>query len=202
MTTTRIALGLPVAAAVTAALFLLMRALVFVEPGELPKATDGLTFDIMPEVAIVDPVRPTPDQIDRLDPPPPLPVIDVQTAELPREDLSAIVGRIPEFGAPTIEARNVNFGISDRNAQPLVRIAPNYPPRLLERGIEGACSMQFDVTPDGVPTNIVATACTNSGFERDSIRAVERWRYSPKIENGVAVARRAVVTDINFRLSE
>ena len=101
---------------------------------------------------------------------------------------------------PDSAGDQVSFDVSDRDAQPLVRIPPQYPPRAAERGLEGHCTMSFDVTPDGTPTNIVATECTSSLFERTSVRAVERWRYEPKIQEGTAVWRRGVVTRIDYQL--
>lgn len=203
MNATRLTLGLPIAAGVTGALFLLMRALIFTEPGQLPEAAEDLRFDINPEVTRTPPRDPlTPDEIDRVDPPPPTPVIPRESADLPQESLVTIVGPLPDFDTPRITSSNVSIDVSDRNAQPLVRIPPSYPPRLNERGIEGRCTMQFDVSPDGAPMNIRATACTHSGFERPSTRAIERWRYSPKIQDGVAVARYGVVTDIDFNLTD
>ena len=74
--------------------------------------------------------------------------------------------------------------------------------RAAERGVEGSCWVRFDVTPDGTPTNIDIFRCDSSLFERASVRAVERWRYNPKVEDGVPVARRGVETRFDFRLAE
>jgi periplasmic protein TonB len=203
-TIVRLVVGIPVAALVTFLLFTLMQTLIFTDEVPLEDAGDDLTFEINPEVEEINArTRDTSiDDVSRVDPPPPPPQIERQAADLPTESLSTIVGSIPEFDAPQLNSGNVSFNVSDRNAQPLVRIPPQYPPRAAERGIEGTCSMRFDVTPDGTPTNVVATNCTSSMFERASIRSVERWRYSPKVENGVPVARRGVETDIEFRLAD
>ncbi len=203
-TIVRLVVGIPVAALVTFLLFTLMQTLIFTDEVPLEDAGDDLTFEINPEVEEINArTRDTSiDDVSRVDPPPPPPQIERQAADLPTESLSTIVGSIPEFDAPQLNSGNVSFNVSDRNAQPLVRIPPQYPPRAAERGIEGTCNMRFDVTPDGTPTNVVATNCTSSMFERASIRSVERWRYSPKVENGVPVARRGVETDIEFRLAD
>jgi protein TonB len=39
-------------------------------------------------------------------------------------------------------------------------------------------------------------------FERSTIRAVERWRYEPKVQDGAAVWRRGVVTRLDYELTE
>jgi protein TonB len=60
----------------------------------------------------------------------------------------------------------------------------------------------FDVTPDGITTNVQIMDCDSSLFERNAVRAVERWRYQPKIVEGTAVRRTGVVTEFNFRLED
>lgn len=199
----RIIIGVPIAAAVTVALFLIMRNLIIPDAVEIEEAGDQLRFTINDEVAEVEARRrdTTIDDVDQIDPPPPPPQIERQAAEQPQEGLDTIVGQIPEFDAPQLNSDSVSFSVSDRDAQPLVRIEPQYPPRAAERGLEGTCAVRFDVTPDGTPTNVTILNCSSSMFERASIRAVERWRYQPKVENGVPVARRGVETQFNFQLA-
>ncbi len=200
----RLFIGIPIAGVVTFLLFLLMDRLIFTDELELEEAGEEIMISIAEEV---DEVRAnvrelTIDDVPEVTPPPPPPQIERQAAEQPSEDLSTIVGEIPEFEAPTLSGNDVNFSVSDRDAQPLVRIEPQYPMRAAERGVEGSCTVTFDVTPDGVTTNISILSCDSSLFQRDSIRAVERWRYQPKIVDGVAVRRTGVVTEFNFQLSD
>ena len=200
----RLVIGIPIAIIVTFALVTLMRTLIFVD--EAPPEEEGAEyrFDINPQVEQVDArARDTSiDDVQQVDPPPPPPQVERQAADLPSESLSTIVGSIPEFDAPDLNSGNVSFNISDRNAQPLVRIPPQSPPRAAERGIEGFCLMQFNVSPDGTPIDIVALECSSSMFERSSIRAVERWRYSPRIVDGVAQTRTGVQTRLDYQLDE
>lgn len=81
----------------------------------------------------------------------------------------------------------------------LERIAPQYPVRAAERGIEGFCAVRFDVAPDGTPANITPTRCDEI-FAEATVSAVANWRYEPRIENGVAVWRRDIVTELTFEL--
>jgi len=200
----RIIIGIPIAAAVTVALFLIMRVLIIPDQVDIEEGGDALRISINDEVAEVEARRrdTTIDDVDQIDPPPPPPQIERQAAEQPAEGLDTIVGQIPEFETPQLGADSVSFSVSDRDAQPLVRIEPQYPPRAAERGVEGSCSVRFDVTPDGTPTNITILTCDSSLFERAAIRAVERWRYNPKVEDGIPVARRGVETQFNFELAE
>lgn len=200
----RIIVGIPIAAIVTVLLFNIMRILIIPDSVEVEEGGDQLRISINDEVAEVEARRrdTTIEDVDQIDPPPPPPQIERQAAEQPTEGLDTIVGQIPEFEAPQLASDNVSFSVSDRDAQPLVRIEPSYPPRAAERGLEGTCAVRFDVTPDGTPTNITILNCSSSMFERASIRAVERWRYQPRIQDGVPIARRGVETEFVFQLAE
>ena len=192
----RLFVGLPIAAVITFLLFMLMQRLILTDEVVIEEAGDELRISISEEVEDLQ-VRQrevTMDDVNDVEPPPPPPQIERQVAEAPSEDMNTIAGEIPEFDAPDLGSGDVSFDVSDRDAQPMVRIPPQYPPRAAERGTEGYCLMQFDVTPDGTPTNIIAVDCSSSLFERSSVRAVERWRYEPKIQNGNAVWRRGVQT--------
>lgn len=196
--------GIPIAAIVTVALFLLMTRLIFTEGKPPESATDDLSFTINDEVQDISARRrdTTIEDVQQVDPPPPPPQIDRQRAEQPTEGLATVMGAIPDFAAPQLDSNSVSFSVSDRDAQPLVRIEPQYPMRAAERGIEGSCNVRFDVSADGTPTNIRILACDSSLFERAAQRAVERWRYNPKVQDGVPVARVNVETRFDFRLSE
>ena len=197
----RLLIGVPIAGAITFMLFQLMITLIFTDEVTLEEPGEELRISISEEVEDVE-VRQrdvTLDDVQQVDPPPPPPQIERQAAEQPNEDMSTVGGELPEFESPQMSGDNVNFDVSDRDAQPMVRIPPQYPPRAAERGTEGQCTVTFDVTPDGTPTNIRATQC-DSMFERATIRAVERWRYEPKVQDGNAVWRRGVVTQLDYRL--
>jgi protein TonB len=200
----RLLVGAPIAAVITFLLFMLMQRLILTDEVQLEDAGEDLRIVISEEVEDMQ-VRQrevTMDDVNDVEPPPPPPQIERQVADAPTEDMSTIAGEIPEFEAPDLGSGDVSFDVSDRDAQPMVRIPPQYPPRAAERGTEGYCLMQFDVTPDGTPTNIVALDCSSSLFERSSVRAVERWRYEPKIQNGNAVWRRGVQTRLDYQLAD
>jgi protein TonB len=91
----------------------------------------------------------------------------------------------------------------DRDAQPLVRIPPQYPQRCMTRAADReAVTVEFDVTPEGNVVNPRVINASNSCFNRAAMRAVERWRYNPKIVDNVAEPRLGVRTTIEFQLGE
>ena len=144
-----------------------------------------------------------PDQPDEIKAPPPPPRIEAAKSEQPDEGLASILGALPGINPDAVDSGSIAFVVSDRDAQPLVRIPPQYPVRAAERGLEGSCDMTFNVLPDGtVDGTSIQARCTSSMFARDATRAVERWKYQPKIQNGEAVPRYGVATTLDFTLTD
>jgi TonB family protein len=88
----------------------------------------------------------------------------------------------------------------DRDVIPLVRIAPDYPPDALAARLEGFVQLKFTITPNGATRDVVVVKSSSPEFEASAIVALLRWRYMPRIENGVAVERRGVQTIIRYQL--
>jgi len=109
--------------------------------------------------------------------------------------------------APRIDTAGAMTGIklgggSDRDVMPLVRINPDYPPRALSRGIEGWVQVQFTITATGTVANATVVESSSQMFEEAALKAIARWRYNPKIENGVGVERVGMQTVIRFELED
>ena len=82
---------------------------------------------------------------------------------------------------------------SDRGIVPLVRVDPDYPPRAKQQGLEGWVEVEFTITTAGtVADPRVVASDPPYVFDRATLRAVRRWRYNPKIVNGVPVERPGV----------
>ena len=93
--------------------------------------------------------------------------------------------------------------VSDRSETPLVRLKPQYPIRAAQDGIEGWVRMRFDINPHGQVENVTVIASQPRGvFERAATKAMRRWRYRPKIVNGVASWRRGVTVKMPFKLTD
>jgi protein TonB len=122
-------------------------------------------------------------------------------------DPGAAVGEIvplADTSAEIAEAAAVGAGGgSDRDVVPLVRVDPDYPPRAKQRGIEGYVDVEFTIGPTGaVESPRVIGASPTGIFDDAALRAVRRWRYNPKVENGVAVSRSGVRVRLRFELAQ
>ena len=69
-------------------------------------------------------------------------------------------------------------------------VEPRYPARAAARGIEGWVQVKFTIMADGTvdPFSIEITDADPWGmFNSAAIRAIERFRYEPRVVDGVAV---------------
>ena len=193
-------LGIPFAALVTFVLFIVMMVLIAgdFKPEEKLAAAN---FDINPTVEDIKVVKRETkiDKVKKVITPPPPPQIERQQAAKPTEAIASLEGAIPEFDPPKIDRQNFKIQVSDRDAQPLVRIPPIMPPRAEK---SGHCKVTFDVSPEGSPFNVVNTYCTSRVFERSTIKSVEKWKFNPKIIDGRAVSMTGVVNKVTYRLTD
>jgi protein TonB len=138
-------------------------------------------------------------KVERERPPP--------TPETPKLSFSAsgIENNVATL-TPVVDARGAMTRMSmsagsDRDVIPLVRIAPDYPPRALSRGLEGWVKVQFTITPTGTVKDAkVVDAMPKEIFDDAALKSIARWRYNPRVEGGVAVERVGVQTIIRFQL--
>jgi protein TonB len=92
---------------------------------------------------------------------------------------------------------------SDTDTIPLVRVNPLYPARAQARGVQGWVLVEFTVTKQGTTANIVVLEADPKGyFEQAATNAVKKYRYKPRVEDGVAVDRPGVQLVISFEIED
>jgi len=96
----------------------------------------------------------------------------------------------------------INIHVDKENPTPLVRIPPIFPNRFLQGDVSGYCKIRFDVSPEGQPMNIQTTLCTNTKLKSATVKSVQKWKYSPRIQNGRPVSRSGLETTIRFDLRD
>lgn len=192
--------GMIAAALVTFLLFTLMRVLIKGD-FKLQEKQENLSFEVNAKIEEVKVTRKDVkvSKVRRVVTPPPPPMIERQQASQPNVPIASLEGAIPDFETPKLDRQNFKIAVSDRDAQPLVRIPPIMPPRAEK---SGHCKVRFDVSAQGAPFNVIATYCSSSVFKRPSIKSVQKWKYNPKIMNGRTVSRTGVESQITFRLTD
>ena len=84
----------------------------------------------------------------------------------------------------------------------IVRVSPTYPPVMNARGLEGHVLVQFDVLADGRVANIVVVESSHSGFNKAAIKAAERFKYKPRVVDGVPMASTGIQNLFRFRMED
>lgn len=190
------------AGVITVCLFGLMQALI---ASDAPPPTDGaeppvvtISFDVPDREP--PPRGPRDPRLDApIAPPPSAPRITAAAQARPAEGGFAAT-------VPAIETDAVMQGL-DRIAlapPPLAtRVEPVYPRRELALGVQGDCTIRYDILASGRTANLSVLRCDTRGFERASLEAVAGWRHAAaRGQDQGAVVRRGVTTTLSFRLQD
>ena len=138
--------------------------------------------------------------------PPPPPKMQVQQQE--------VVQNMPQIDVPNIDNPMVggegiylgSFSQIDKTEEgdviPIVRINPMYPRDAQIRGLEGWVKLEFTITEVGtVKDPKVIEADPPRVFNREALRAILKWKFKPRVVDGVAVERTATQT-LDFTLDQ
>jgi protein TonB len=206
----RVPIAAMVAIGVTFSLFLFMHKLISSGGGERAEldAISGIHFgpvEIPDEIMTRSrrkPHKPPPPK----DPPPPpklqISKMDQRVQNVPRMNL-------PDLDLPLVGGEGMfigNFQQVDRSAEgdiiPVVVIRPMYPREAAISGIQGWVRVEFTITEVGtVKDPRVIDAKPPRVFNREAIRAILKWKFKPRVVDGIAVERRATQV-IDFTLDE
>jgi protein TonB len=206
----RVLISAMVALAVTFGLFLFMYKLISLGGDRRSElgAIAGIHFgpvEIPDEIVSRSrrkPKKPPPPK----DPPPPprmqISKMDQQVQNMPRMD-------IPNIDVPLVGGEGMflgNFQQVDRTAEgdiiPVVVIRPMYPREAAMSGTEGWVKVEFTITEAGTVKNPrVVDSKPPRIFNREAIRAIVKWKFKPRVVEGVAVERRATQI-IDFTLDD
>ena len=177
-----IATAITSSTAITLGLFYVMNLLITLQPGATVDARD-----YPPIIFIRHPIQEDPpDTIERppernLNPLPPI-----------------IPAPGPETGTPVINVPRVPVQVpqprmsgpkgawTDGPLVSMVLAQPVYPVRAAQDGIEGFVVVEFDVGVDGTVSNVRIVESSHRLFEKSAINAVRKFRYKPRVVDGVA----------------
>ncbi len=129
--------------------------------------------------------------------------------ETPPQELDNINPDAPSINvAPPLVSANTDLAgpggmnIAEGDYLPIVRVAPVYPARALSRGLEGFVDLSFTVTAAGTVKDPIVLQSTSTLFERAATRAVLKFKYKPRVVDGIPVEVTGVKTRISFQLEE
>ncbi|MHC8305512.1 energy transducer TonB [Pseudomonas sp. PB3P13] len=89
---------------------------------------------------------------------------------------------------------------SSRQYLPLSKQAPDYPQRALDKNLEGDCTVEYTVNPQGKVENPKVLDGCHPLFMRPSLAAANTFRYQPKVVDGQVVAVPSVRNTFHYRI--
>ncbi len=195
--TLKFAISASLGVLVTGMLLFFMWSLIAMAPPTVIDNPPKVIEIVMPEKRDIDTeleqISPKP-----VDPEVPPVVPEFQQSFENNNDLALLIP--PPAGPDVID---VDKGFSSGAAMPIVRVAPQYPRRQLQRGIEGFVDLVFDIGPGGRTENIRVVYGEPEGvFDSASIRALKKWKYKPAMEDGVGKVQKNQTTRIKFELAK
>lgn len=141
-------------------------------------------------------------------PPPPTTTMQVSpvTAQSNAPQLNMPALDIPlsssRFAGSVVTGVQMGQGKISTNLIPLVRIPPRYPMRAARRRIEGWVKVEFTITEQGtVKDPVIVESQPADIFDRAALNAIRRWKFKPKIIDGVPFEQRAIQI-LKFKLSK
>ena len=200
----RWAVSMLMAAGITLGLFYFMQALI---------ATGADLDQRVSVVKIVDATMPEIllEVIEEIDKPEPIQddtevVEDVQERQVNLSDGPSLNIERSSVEIDTgLQLSNASISATDGDMLPLVAIAPQYPTRAAQRGIEGWCLVSFTVNGLGNVVEdsvVVVDAEPRSMFDRSSIRAAGRFKFQPRVVDGQGVAVENVQYVFRYELED
>lgn len=184
---------------VTSGLLLLMHFLIL---RNMTEPTQGEAFTL-PEIVMPDRQIETkydtrkPDKPDEPEQPPP----ELPEPEFESQDLNNELSVAPNLD---VKANIGGFGgfSTDGEFLPIVKVAARYPSRAQSRGLEGYCTVQYTVTVTGETRDVSVVDCPQKVFASASVRAAQKFKYKPRVIDGVAYEVTRVQNRFIFQLAD
>lgn len=184
----RWAASMVMAALITLGLFYFMQALIATGEGlDEPLTVVKIVDSTMPEIEL--------EVIEEIDKPE---LIEEVTEIVEEVERQVTISDGPDLNIDRsqvqidtgLELSNASISATDGDYLPLVAIAPQYPTRAAQRGIQGWCLVSFTV--DGLgnvveESIVVVDAEPPNIFDRSSERAAARFKFQPRVVDGQGV---------------
>ncbi len=200
----RLAIGLVLGLVVTAGLFWMMQYLIATADRTLNESSAGhlLDFVRLKRDESIQRRQLKPEKPPQPKTPPPQP----PTPKL--EELNPSAEKIAIAAVPVetdIEmSGGFSLGVGEGDYLPIVKVAPIYPARALQRGLEGYCVVEYTVTSLGTTKDpvVLPDQCTSSLWHRASLQAALKFKYKPRVIDGVAVEVPGVQNKFTYEILE
>jgi protein TonB len=170
--------------------------------------TSDLVLEDSARIQMLDFVRVKREEaVERKDRTPPKPQLQ-ETPDVPPMQSDAMdtagqlaVSALPADAGIHIDRGGIGFGAGEGDYLPIVKVAPIFPRRALLQGVFGECLVEYTVTTAGTTKDIrvIEDECTSSLFYKSSIEAAKRFKYKPRVIDGVPVEVKGVLNMFYYR---
>jgi protein TonB len=193
---------------ISLSLFFLMQALIDSGEQDYRASNEGQIMEFIrikddENLSFKDRVKPKKPTPPKEPPPPPKLIVEKQA----KPTVNKIKIEIPNIDLPTIAGGGPFLGnwqgnpLAEGDVLPIVRIDPQWPREALAKGIEGYVVVEVTIASDGsVRGASIIESVPKRMFDRNVIRAVLKWKFKPRIINGVPVERKAIQT-LEFKIN-
>ena len=198
----RFLIALLLSAGITLGLFFLMQSLIQMSGSALTEPPKGSVLDfvrVKPEEQV--------QKKDRKPRKPPKPKEPPPQMNQPQMDSPSpnAEGSGLDFAADVGDDISLDGGLAlesgDGEYLPIVKVAPVYPRRALQRGIEGYVILEFTVTKQGSVRDPIVIEAEPAGiFEQAAKDAALKFKYKPRVVNGEATEVSGVQNRLTFQI--
>ena len=196
----RLFIGALLAVPVAGGLFFIMQYLIAMSDPKIDDSKQRRLADIhMPEREIETNLKEQkPDKVDDPEEPPP----DLDTPDVDM-DMDVEVVNLAPAAQVDVSISSSGMATGDGEYLPIVKVAPIYPRRAQTRGITGYCIVEYTVTASGAIRDPVAVDCEPAGvFEKASVKASLKFKYKPRVVDGVAIEVGGVQNKFTYELEQ
>lgn len=191
------------AVGVTFGLFYLMQSLILGQDYKLGKEGGSLIefVRLKKDSETIEKKREMPDKEEQEEEPPP-PELNLSQHAAPEQVMQEMAFSV-DIGIDLGDGPDLSVAASDTDVVPIVRVQPQYPLRAAERGTEGWVEVEFTISAAGtVKDPVVLNYHPSTIFNRAAVKAIRKWKYNPKIEDGQPVERPGVKVRLSFQLDK
>lgn len=195
----RLLIGALLALPVAGGLFFIMQYLIAASNPVIDDSKRTKLADIlMPEREIETNLKEQkPDKVDDPEEPPP----DLATPDVDMENMDVEVLNIAPKAQVDVQIDTGTMATGDGEYLPIVKVAPIYPRRAQSRGITGYCIVEYTVTTSGAIRDPKVSDCQPAGvFEEASLKASLKFKYKPRVVDGVAIEVGGVQNKFTYEL--
>jgi protein TonB len=201
----RLIVSLLSGAAIAFGLFVFMAYLISGDGKRNMDQQENIIIDI-----VANPPKQNVEQRRRVPPPPPPPPKTPPKPQAPEPEMNNANSGLT-FNVPSVDIGGANAGMDapgagfgrDGEATPIVRIDPKYPIQAARDGKEGWVKLSFTINEVGGVEDVkVLDAEPKRIFDKEAKRALRKWKYKPKMEDGKALRQPGMTVQLDFKLDQ